>query len=90
MAGTSDTVSVSLPATGIALSVRPVHEHEVGRAPVDLDRPVAAVVRDGQLRNFGHPDVQRLAPGDRLVCIEDVDRGIDDPTLHEPDGADNR
>ncbi len=76
-------------STGIALSVRPVHEHEVGRAPVDLDRPVAAVVRDGQLRNFGHPDVQRLAAGDRLVCIEDVDRGIADPTLQEPDGTDN-
>jgi voltage-gated potassium channel len=75
--------------TGIALTVRSVAEHEVGRAPGDLDRPVAAVVREGNLRNFAHPDVQSLVAGDRVVCIEDVDHSIDDPTQQQPDDRDN-
>ena len=66
-------------STGIALTVRPVDADEVGRAPADLAQPVAAVVRDGQLRNFAHPSVQRLTAGDKVVCIADVDRRMDDP-----------
>jgi voltage-gated potassium channel len=68
-------------STGIALTVRPVHRDEIGRAPRDLAQPVAAVVRDGQLRNFADPSVQRLDPGDRIVCIADVDRQMDDPRM---------
>jgi voltage-gated potassium channel len=64
-------------STGIALTVRPVRQEEVGRAPGELSQPVAAVVRDGALRNYAHPSVQRLVPGDRVVCIEDVDRQMD-------------
>ena len=64
-------------STGIALTVRPVRPEEVGRAPGELGQPVAAVVRGGQLRNYGDPSVQRLDGDDRLVCIADVDRGMD-------------
>jgi voltage-gated potassium channel len=64
-------------STGIALTVREVHPHEVGRAPTELGQPVAAVVRNGQLRNYGDPSVQRLDHGDRIVCIADVDRRMD-------------
>jgi voltage-gated potassium channel len=64
-------------STGIALTVRPVRPEEVGRAPGELGQPVAAVVRGGTLRNYGDPSVQRLDHGDRLVCIADVDRGMD-------------
>jgi hypothetical protein len=35
------------------------------------------VVRDGELRNAAHPSVRRLAAGDRVVCIADVDRRMD-------------
>ena len=64
-------------STGIALTVRPVRPEEVGRAPGELRQPVAAVVRGGELRNYADPSVQRLDQGDRLVCISDVDRGMD-------------
>ena len=64
-------------STGIALTVREVHPDEVGRAPAELGQPVAAVVRGGRLRNYGDPSVQRLDHGDRIVCIADVDRGMD-------------
>ena len=64
-------------STGIALTVRPVRPEEVGRAPGELGQPVAAVVRGGELRNYADPSVQRLDQGDRLVCISDVDRGMD-------------
>jgi voltage-gated potassium channel len=64
-------------STGIALTVREVRPQEVGRAPTDLGQPVAAVVRGGELRNFADPSVQRLDHGDRIVCIADVDRGMD-------------
>jgi voltage-gated potassium channel len=76
-------------STGIALTVRAVGRDEVGRAPGDLAQPVAAVVRDGALRNFAHPEVQRLVPGDKVVCIADVDRGMDQPESHgsNPDRA---
>ncbi|HST66880.1 MAG TPA: potassium transporter Kef, partial [Mycobacteriales bacterium] len=66
-------------STGIALTIRPVQADEVGRAPGELGQPIAAVVRDGQLHNFGHPSVQRLRAGDKVVCIADVDRQMDDP-----------
>jgi voltage-gated potassium channel len=72
-------------STGIALTVRPVEPHEIGRAPVELALPVAAVVRAGQLLNFADPSVQRLEPGDKVVCISDVDRQMDDPTVYRPD-----
>lgn len=64
-------------STGIALTVHPVRPDEVGRAPGQLGEPVAAVVRGGELRNFADPTVQRLDDGDRIVCIADVDRGMD-------------
>jgi voltage-gated potassium channel len=64
-------------STGIALTVRAVEDHEVGRAPTDLTQPIAAVVRAGQLHNFADPRVQRLAAGDKVVCIADVDRTLD-------------
>ncbi len=64
-------------STGIALTVRPVRPEEVGRAPGELGQPVAAVVRGDELRNYADPAVQRLDHGDRLVCIADVDRGMD-------------
>jgi voltage-gated potassium channel len=64
-------------STGIALTVRPVRPEEVGRAPGELGQPVAAVVRGGELRNYADPSVQRLDHSDRLVCIADVDRGMD-------------
>ena len=64
-------------STGIALTVRPVRPEEVGRAPGELGQPVAAVVRGGELRNYADPSVQRLDQDDRLVCISDVDRGMD-------------
>lgn len=70
-------------STGIALTVRAVDPQEVGRAPGDLAQPVAAVVRDGTLHNYAHPSVQQLVPGDRVVCIEDVDRTMD----QDPNGA---
>ena len=70
-------------STGIALTVRPVRSDEVGRAPGELGQPVAAVVRGGELRNYGDPSVQRLDHGDRIVCIADVDRGMDPGS--EPD-----
>jgi voltage-gated potassium channel len=72
-------------STGIALTVRPVEPHEIGRAPVDLAQPVAAVVRAGQLLTFAHPSVQRLQPGDKVVCVSDVDRHMDDPQMNGPD-----
>lgn len=59
--------------TGIALTVRPVEAHEVGRSPGELSQPVAAVVRGGNLHNFGAETVQRLQDGDKVVCIADVD-----------------
>jgi voltage-gated potassium channel len=79
-------------STGIALTVRAVQPDEVGRAPGELGQPIAAVVRDGELRNFGHPSVQRLAAGDKVVCIADVDRQMDDPRLDGsgPGGAPGR
>jgi voltage-gated potassium channel len=61
-------------SAGMALTVRPLADGEVGRAPGDLKQPVAAVVRDGRLHNYDDPEVARLAPGDRVVCIADVDR----------------
>jgi voltage-gated potassium channel len=64
-------------STGLALTVRPVRPDEVGRAPGQLGQPVAAVVRGGQLRNYADPAVQRLGHGDHVVCIADVDRGLD-------------
>jgi voltage-gated potassium channel len=64
-------------STGLALTVRPVRPEEVGRAPRELGQPVAAVVRAGELRNFADPSVQRLDDGDRIVCITDVDQGMD-------------
>jgi voltage-gated potassium channel len=64
-------------SAGLALTVREVHPQEVGRAPAELSQPVAAVVRGGELRNFADPSVQRLDHGDRIVCISDVDRGMD-------------
>jgi voltage-gated potassium channel len=73
-------------SAGLALTVRPVARDEVGRSPADLDQPVAAVVRDGRLHNFGHPSVQRLGPGDRIVCIADVDGGVSGPDA-TPGGA---
>jgi voltage-gated potassium channel len=73
-------------STGMALTVRPLAEHEVGRAPGELAQPVAAVVRDGTLHSYGDPTVARLAPGDKVVCIEDVDRYRD----REPDGNPER
>lgn len=74
-------------STGIALTVRAVEKGEVGRAPGQLHQPVAAVLRDGQLHNFAHPDVQQLEHGDRVVCIADVDRQMDDPKMEGPDPA---
>ena len=66
-------------SSGIALTVRPVQPDELGRAPTELIQPVAAVVRGGRLHNFADPAVQRLAGGDKVVCIADVDRSIDTP-----------
>ncbi len=65
-------------SAGMALTVRPLSEDEVGRAPGDLDQPVAAVVRDGRLHNYDDPEVARLAAGDKVVCIADVDRNPED------------
>lgn len=61
-------------SAGMALTVRPLTDGEVGRAPAELKQPVAAVVRDGKLHNYDDPEVQRLSSGDRVVCIADVDR----------------
>jgi voltage-gated potassium channel len=61
-------------SAGMALIVRPLAEGEVGRPPGELDQPVAAVVRDGKLHPYDDPEVARLAAGDRVVCIADVDR----------------
>ena len=72
-------------STGISLTVRALADGEVGRAPHELGQPVAAVVRGGRLHNFAHPDVQRLVADDRIVCIADVDRGMDDPRMEGPD-----
>lgn len=76
-------------STGIALTVRSVAADEVGRAPGELGQPVAAVVRDSRLHNFADPSVQRLVATDRVVCIADVDREMDDPRMRGPraDGA---
>jgi voltage-gated potassium channel len=63
---------------GMALTVRPLADGEVGRAPGELDQPVAAVVRDGKLHSYDDPKVNRLADGDRVVCIADVDRNPKD------------
>ena len=71
-------------STGIALSVRPVESHEVGRAPNQLGQPVAAIVRGGELHNFADPAVQRLVATDKVVCIADVDREMDDPRMEGP------
>ena len=65
-------------SAGMALTVRPLSEDEVGRAPGELDQPVAAVVRDGRLHNYDDPEVARLAAGDKVVCIADVDRNPED------------
>lgn len=65
-------------SAGMALTVRPLADGEVGRAPADLHQPVAAVVRDGRLYNYDDPEVERLADGDRVVCIADVDRNPQD------------
>ena len=65
-------------SAGMALTVRPVADDEVGRAPGELDQPVAAVVRDGELHNYDDPEVARLAAGDKVVCITDVDRNPGD------------
>jgi voltage-gated potassium channel len=61
-------------AEGLALTVRAVEGHEVGRSPRELDQPVAAVVRGGRLHRYDEPDVQRLADGDRIVCVAAVDQ----------------
>jgi voltage-gated potassium channel len=61
-------------STGLALTVRKVRPDEVGRAPGQLEQPVAAVVRGGELRNYADPAVQQLDHGDQVVCIADVDR----------------
>ena len=74
-------------STGIALTVRAVRSEEVGRAPGELAQPVAAVVRDGELHTFGHPAVQGLDAGDRIVCISDVDRRM--YSDRGPEGADS-
>ena len=63
---------------GMALTVRALADGEVGLAPGDLKQPVAAVVRDGRLHSYDDPEVARLAPGDRVVCIADLDRSSED------------
>jgi len=65
-------------SAGMALIVRPVAGDEVGRAPGQVQQPVAAVVRDGRLHTYADPEVARLAAGDRVVCIADVDRDSGD------------
>ena len=43
------------------------------------------MVRGGALHSYGDPAVARLAPGDKVVCIEDVDHPD-----REPDGNPDR
>jgi len=58
---------------GLALTARPVEPPEVGRAPLDLDQPVVAVVRAGRLHRYDAPEVQRLTEGDTVICVAAVD-----------------
>jgi voltage-gated potassium channel len=58
---------------GLALTARAVEPAEVGRAPLDLDQPVVAVVRAGRLHRYQAPEVQRLEPGDMVIFVAAVD-----------------
>ena len=46
--------------------------------PANIPAVAVIVVRDGRLYNYGDPEVERLAEGDRVVCIADVDRNRQD------------
>lgn len=63
-------------AEGLALTARPVAEREAGHAPLELDQPVVAVVRDGRLHRYDDPAVQRLEVGDRVVCVAVADQPV--------------
>ena len=77
-------------SAGMALTVRPLTDAEVGRAPGDLAQPVVAVVRDGTLHSYDDPEVARLAPGDKVVCIEDVEHSRKGTVDRKPDRSADR
>jgi voltage-gated potassium channel len=59
---------------GLDIVEREVGADEAGPlADVSSREPVVAVVRDGELMRFDDERAARVAPGDRLVCLTNVD-----------------
>ncbi|MFD1933051.1 MULTISPECIES: potassium channel family protein [Nonomuraea] len=54
---------------GLDLTERPVRPHEVGKAAIECDGMVIAVVRDGEIVPYADPRAASVREGDRLVVI---------------------
>lgn len=55
--------------SGLDLIERPVRTAEVGKPADAADENTIALVRDGEIVNFGMPGTECLAEGDRLIVI---------------------
>lgn len=60
------------PATGLAISERPVEWSEVGGSPRHLPDIVLGVVREGVLYRVDAPEVDAIEQGDRLLYVRKV------------------
>jgi voltage-gated potassium channel len=61
-------------ATGSGLDIveREVAPDEIGRSPRELPEPVITVIRGGQRLRYDDAAIERLVPGDRIVCVTAV------------------
>lgn len=61
---------------GLDVCQRPVAADEVGVGPCDITtEPVLAVLRDGVLRRYSDPEVEKLQVGDDLIVVRDTTGG---------------
>ncbi|TDC89497.1 Ion channel protein [Actinomadura sp. 7K507] len=68
--------------SGLDLAERDVRPDETGGPLGAVREPVLAVVRDGRMLPFDHPECKSLRPGDRLIVAQSKRR----PEQKEPDG----
>lgn len=54
---------------GAFITERAIGAHEHGRSPIDCEKHVLGVVREGVLHRLGRSTNDRLAPGDRLLYL---------------------
>ncbi|MCC8926720.1 potassium channel family protein [Rhodococcus sp. I2R] len=54
---------------GAFITERAISAHEHGRSPIDCEKHVLGVVREGALHRLGRSTDDRLAPGDRLLYL---------------------